>query len=73
VTTESTYFVTANVFEKRSLFQVKDYIWQNPVKRHLPASPEQYPYTSAHPAFKSSLDLIPQRLKPISSAALPQA
>ena len=160
VTTESTYFVTANVFEKRSLFQVekiarlfievllnyrtqrkfllhefvvmpdhfhliltpniitleralqfvkgglsfqlnkklrakrvvwqtsfldrrvrdsleyqkfKDYIWQNPVKRFLAKSPQEYPHSSAHPSFQSSLDPVPQRLKPTSSAASPQA
>lgn len=38
----------------------KDYIWQNPVKRFL-----------ANPSFQ--LDPVPQRLKPISLSALPQA
>jgi putative transposase len=49
----------------------KDYIWQNPVKRFLAKTPEEYPYSSANPRFK--LDPVPQRLKPISSAAWPQA
>jgi hypothetical protein len=49
----------------------KDYIWQNPVKRFLIESPEKYPYSSANPLFQ--LDPVPQRLKPISSAAKPQA
>jgi putative transposase len=49
----------------------KDYIWQNPVKRLLAKSPEEYPYSSANPSFQ--LDPVPQRLKPTSSAALPQA
>jgi REP-associated tyrosine transposase len=49
----------------------KDYIWQNPVKRFLARTPEEYPYSSANPIFK--LDPVPQRLKPVSSAALPQA
>jgi putative transposase len=49
----------------------KDYIWQNPVKRFLAKTPEDYPYSSAHPAFQ--LDPAPQRLKPISLAAKPQA
>ena len=48
----------------------KDYIWQNPVKRRLAQRPEDYPYSSANPGFK--LDAAPQRLKPLSSAALPQ-
>jgi hypothetical protein len=46
-------------------------IWQNPVKRGLAQRPEDYPYGSANPAF--ALDPAPQRLKPLSSAALPQA
>ena len=49
----------------------KDYIWQNPVKRFLARTPEEYPYSSANPIFK--LDPVPQRLKPIPSTALPQA
>ena len=49
----------------------KDYIWQNPVKRFLAKTPEEYRYSSANPSFH--LDPVPQRLKPISSAALPQA
>jgi hypothetical protein len=32
---------------------------------------EEYPYSSANLCFK--LDPVPQRLKPISSATLPQA
>jgi putative transposase len=51
----------------------KDYIWQNPVKRFLVQSPELYPYSSACLSFRSSLDPVPQRLKPISLAAVPQA
>ena len=49
----------------------KDYIWQNPVKRFLAKTPEEYPYNSAHPSFQ--LDPVPQGLKPISFAAKPQA
>ena len=49
----------------------QDYIWQNPVKRPLVQRPEDYPYSSANPAFE--LDPAPQRLKPLSSAAFPQA
>jgi putative transposase len=48
----------------------KDYIWQNPVKKGLARTPEEYPYSSANPVFK--LDPVPQRLKPLVSAALPQ-
>jgi putative transposase len=49
----------------------KDYIWQNPVKRSLAKTPKEYPYSSANPSF--SLDPVPQRLKPISLTARPQA
>jgi REP-associated tyrosine transposase len=49
----------------------KDYIWQNPVKKFLSRTPEEYPYSSANPAFM--LDPVPQRLKPVAFAALPQA
>ena len=49
----------------------RDYIWQNPVKRGLVQRPEDYPYSSANPAFE--LDPGPQRLKPLVSAAFPQA
>lgn len=49
----------------------KNYIWQNPVKRFLAKTPQEYPYSSANPAFK--LDPVPQRLKPIALTARPQA
>ena len=49
----------------------KNYIWQNPVKRFLANSPEEYPYSSANPSFQ--LDPVPQRLKPVSLRPLPQA
>ena len=49
----------------------KDYIWQNPVKRFLAKTPEEYPYSSANPSFQ--LDPAPQRLKPVSLSASPQA
>jgi putative transposase len=49
----------------------KDYIWQNPVKRSLAKTPEEYPYSSANPSFK--LDPVPQRLKPVSLSTSPQA
>lgn len=48
----------------------KDYIWQNPVKKGLARTPEEYPYSSANPAFK--MDPVPQRLKPLAFRALPQ-
>ena len=41
------------------------YIHLNPVKKHLCASPAEYPYSSAYPGWK--LDPIPQGLKPGAS------
>ena len=49
----------------------QEYIWQNPVRRGLAKTPEEYPFSSANPLYQ--LDPVPQRLKPLSSAALPQA
>lgn len=40
----------------------RGYIHQNPVRRGLASSPEQFPYSSANPKFR--LDPIPQGLKP---------
>jgi putative transposase len=68
-----TSFVDRRVRHSLEYQKFKDYIWQNPVKRFLVRSPEEYPYSSAHPSFASSVDPVPQRLKPISKAALPQA
>jgi putative transposase len=64
-------FVDRRVRDSLEYERFKDYIWQNPVKRFLVATPEEYPYSSAHPSFK--LDPVPQRLKPFSSASFPQA
>jgi putative transposase len=49
----------------------KNYIWQNPVKKFPAQTPQEYPYSSANPAFTP--DPIPQRLKPVSLASKPQA
>jgi putative transposase len=65
-------FVDRRVRDSLEYAKFKDYIWQNPVKRRLVRTVEEYPYSSAHPSFRGSLDPVPQRLKPISSAALPQ-
>jgi putative transposase len=39
----------------------KFYIRRNPVKRGLAGTPEEYPYSSAHPGFV--LDDVPEKLK----------
>jgi hypothetical protein len=44
----------------------KHYIRQNPVKRGLCNSAEEYPYSSAYPGF--ILDEVPERLKITLSA-----
>ncbi len=44
----------------------KHYIRENPVKRGLCNSAEEYPYSSAHPGF--ILDEVPKRLKITLSA-----
>lgn len=41
----------------------RDYIHQNPVRKALVNSTEQFPYSSANPKFK--LDPLPQGLKPV--------
>ena len=64
-------FVDRRIRDSLEYQRFKDYIWQNPVKRFLAKSPEEYPYSSANPCF--ILDPVPQGLKPISSLALPQA
>ena len=45
----------------------RDYVLSNPVKAGFCSSPEQYPYCSAAPGFE--LDPVPQRLKPLATAA----
>jgi putative transposase len=64
-------FLDRRVRDSLEYERYKEYIWQDPVKRRLAQRPEEYPYSSANPAF--SLDPAPQRLKPIAKAALPQA
>ena len=64
-------FVDRRIRDSLEYQRFRNYIWQNPVKRFLAKSPEEYPYSSANPLFK--LDPAPQRLKPVTLAALPQA
>jgi len=64
-------FMDRRIRDSLEYQKFKDYIWQNPVKRFLVRSPEEYPYSSANPYF--ILDPAPRLLKPISSAAWPQA
>jgi putative transposase len=66
-------FADRRVRDSLEYAKFKDYIWQNPEKRGLVRTAEEYPYRSAHPSFRGSLDPVPQRLKPVSISALPQA
>jgi len=66
-------FLDRRIRDSLEYAKFKDYIWQNPAKRGLVRTAEEYPYSSAYPSFRGSLDPVPQRLKPISLSALPQA
>jgi putative transposase len=41
-----------------------NYIFQNPVRKHLCETPQDYPYSSRHAGFE--LDDVPQGLKPVA-------
>jgi putative transposase len=66
-------FADRRVRDSLEYAKFKDYIWQNPVKRGLVRTAEEYPYSSAHPSFRVRMDPVAQRLKPVSLSALPQA
>jgi len=68
-----TSFLDRRVRDSLEYERFRDYIWQNPVKRFLAESPKAYPFSSAYRSFKSSLDPVPQRLKPVSLSTLTQA
>jgi hypothetical protein len=42
-------FADRRVRDSLEYAKYKGYIWQNPVKRGLVRTPEEYPYSSAHP------------------------
>jgi putative transposase len=56
-------FADRGVRDSLEYAKYKDYIWQNPVKRGLVRTPEEYPYSSAHPSFRGSLDPVPSAAK----------
>jgi putative transposase len=64
-------FLDRRVRDSLEFSKYKEYIWQNPVRRGLVKTPEEYPFSSANPLYQ--LDPVPQRLKPVSSSAWPQA
>jgi len=55
-------FSEVRVFDSQQYARVREYIWNNPVKMHLVARPEEYLYSSAWPGRE--LDPPPQGLKP---------
>jgi REP-associated tyrosine transposase len=60
-------FSEVRVFDGQQYAEIRDYIRNNPVKKHLVAQPEEYLYSSARPGFE--LDSPPQRLKPVEIVA----
>jgi REP-associated tyrosine transposase len=45
-------FLDRRIRDSLEYQRFKDYIWQNPVKKFLVKTPEEYPYSSANPRFK---------------------
>lgn len=58
-----TSFYDHRVRDAREYSNFRDYIHQNPIRRDLARTPEEYPHSSAHPGFE--IDEVPQRLKPV--------
>jgi len=56
-------YVDHRIRDARDYASHREYIWQNPVKRHLVEHPDQFVYSSAFPGFE--LDEAPQGLKPV--------
>ena len=54
-------FSETRVLDATAYFDVKDYIWNNPVKRRLVLLPADYLYSSARPGFV--LDSPPEHLR----------
>jgi putative transposase len=63
-----TSFVDRRVRDAQEYARYRDYIHQNPVRRGLVSSAEEWTYSSASGAY--SLDDVPQRLKPSDLQAL---
>jgi putative transposase len=58
-------FSEGRIYYFHHFARVGEYIAQNPVRRELVQTPQDYAYSSSHPGF--SLDEPPQRLKPSRS------
>ena len=59
-------FSEVRILDSPAYAQVREYIRNNPVKRRLVPTAEQYPFSSANSAFE--LDFPPQGLKPVNFA-----
>ena len=57
-------FSEVRIRDADTFLRTSEYVRKNPVKRHLAAEAEQYPYSSAFAGFE--LDSAPQGLKPLS-------
>ena len=64
-------FMDRRIRDAAEYERFREYIAQNPVKTRLVSAPHEYRYGSANGMFH--LDPVPQRLKPPSPPALPQA
>jgi hypothetical protein len=53
-------FLDRRIRDSLEYQKFKDYIWQNPAKRLLAKTPEEYPHSSVNQCFQ--LDPAPQRL-----------
>ena len=60
-------FSEVRVWDDRAFLEIRNYIHNNPVRRHLVERAEEFPYSSASGRY--SVDAMPQRLKPHSSLA----
>ena len=54
-------FADRRVRDSLEYAEFKNYIWQNPVKRGLARTAEEYPYSSAHPSFRATVGMLAQR------------
>lgn len=58
-------FSEVRVLDESTCTTIREYIRQNPVRRNLASTPEEYRFSSAFGGFE--LDALPQRLKPFLS------
>ncbi len=59
-------FSEVRVVDDEAFARIRNYVRENPVRRHLVLRPEEFPYSSAHAGY--DLDPAPQGLKPTQIA-----